>query len=360
MNWYEAINFFAVATAVLASAGLLVRRPSFRSIMLALFLLFCGYAHLLIFLFESGRFVDYPLVAALYFTHIPPGLAAGPLLYFHARSMAGDAHGLSRRDWAHFLPALASAILLADRFTWSAREKIAFVEDFLRGGHAAYRYALLALMLYVLAYTVAAFFTIMRRLRPGNPVHARIAVLEFSILGIALIVIINGLALFFPYPAFTMFENLATSAGLAVIFLLIQRYPHIFRYADLSSGDSPPRTYLAGVDTGVLRAQLVALMEDEKFYCDEDLSLKRLADALEVTPHQLSEFLNDRFGKNFSTFVNGYRILESQRILLEEPARSTLSVAYAAGFNSYTSFYNAFRKSTGMSPGEYRKRNRRP
>jgi len=98
-------------------------------------------------------------------------------------------------------------------------------------------------------------------------------------------------------------------------------------------------------------------MEVEKAFADEELSLKDLAGDLGISPHQLSQILNERIRKNFSTFVNEYRIDEAKKLLVEEPDRSILSVGIAAGFNSNTTFITAFSKHVGVSPGQYRKHN---
>ena len=39
------------------------------------------------------------------------------------------------------------------------------------------------------------------------------------------------------------------------------------------------------------------MFEDEHLYRDEDLGLAKLARRVELTPHQLSELLNVRFGE---------------------------------------------------------------
>jgi len=97
-------------------------------------------------------------------------------------------------------------------------------------------------------------------------------------------------------------------------------------------------------------------MCDEKIFCDEDLTLKRLAENLDVTSHQLSEFLNVKIGKSFKSFVNSYRVKEAVSLIESSEKRNILNIAFSSGFNSKTAFYKAFTEETGVSPAEYRKR----
>ncbi len=60
-------------------------------------------------------------------------------------------------------------------------------------------------------------------------------------------------------------------------------------------------------------------------------------------------------GLNYNNYVNGYRVQEAMDMLLHDPARSVLSIAYDAGFNSKSAFYDAFARINGCSPVEYRK-----
>jgi AraC-like DNA-binding protein len=116
-------------------------------------------------------------------------------------------------------------------------------------------------------------------------------------------------------------------------------------------------THTRGLDRASLREQLMELVETEKIFCDEDLTLQRLASMLSVTPHQFSEFLNREMNMNFNSFINFHRIEEAKTILVSEPERSIISIALAVGFNSKSVFYNAFMKFTGKSPLKYRKEN---
>jgi len=117
------------------------------------------------------------------------------------------------------------------------------------------------------------------------------------------------------------------------------------------------RSLLSGMNTSLIGDRLEDIMESGKIYCDEDLSLERLSSLMEMSPHMLSEFINTRFGKNFNSYINSYRVDEAKSLLEEQTERSVLSIAYASGFNSKTAFYRVFTEMTGMSPGEYRTRN---
>ncbi|HQL83379.1 MAG TPA: helix-turn-helix domain-containing protein, partial [Spirochaetota bacterium] len=96
-------------------------------------------------------------------------------------------------------------------------------------------------------------------------------------------------------------------------------------------------------------------MTDECLYRDYDLSLNTLAERLDLTPHQLSRFLNEKLGMNFSNYINSFRIAEARKLIREDPARSVISICFHVGFNSKSAFNNAFRKHTGTNPKEVRR-----
>jgi AraC-like DNA-binding protein len=103
-------------------------------------------------------------------------------------------------------------------------------------------------------------------------------------------------------------------------------------------------------------ARLVQLMDENHIFIDSGLTLPRLAEMVGVSPHNLSEVINTRFGQNFFDFVNSYRLRQVQSDL-RDPAKqhfTILALAFDAGFNSKTSFNTIFKKHTGKTPSEYR------
>jgi ligand-binding sensor domain-containing protein/AraC-like DNA-binding protein len=103
--------------------------------------------------------------------------------------------------------------------------------------------------------------------------------------------------------------------------------------------------------------KLTYLMEIEKLYRDENLSLQSLSKKLSISPHQLSEIINKKLDKNFWDFINTYRIEEAKK-LLRDPKRAEqkiISIAFDVGFNTKTAFNNVFKKYTKMTPSQYKK-----
>jgi AraC-like DNA-binding protein len=107
----------------------------------------------------------------------------------------------------------------------------------------------------------------------------------------------------------------------------------------------------------VVVKKLMHLVEIEKVYCDEKLTLRSLAKKLQIPYYQLSEILNKKLHRKFNDFINYYRIEEAKRILQSSEAedKTAFSIASEVGFNSATSFYQVFKKYTGMTPTRYRK-----
>lgn len=100
------------------------------------------------------------------------------------------------------------------------------------------------------------------------------------------------------------------------------------------------------------KARLLDLMETEEPYLNPDLSLRSLAQQVDIHPNQLSWLLNDGFGKNFNEFINHYRVAEFKQLAkLPENANLTImAIAYDCGFNSKTVFNTYFKKETGFTP----------
>jgi AraC-like DNA-binding protein len=273
-------------------------------------------------------------------------------------SLTENKQSIKKWDWLHFIPAVISIVVLVPLLLQPAEMKIAIIKKFLAGQYASFRFLIVTILSSFIAYLVASTKKLWITIHKENPSHQKILLLLTTVFAWIVLVLLK--AVFFLTLSFTLLKisNIMIMITILLVYFVMQRYPTFFLYGTISgSKKQKTKSYLGKIDTANLERELQALMQEEKFYCDEDITLKRLSAALEITPHQLSEFLNSHYNKNFNTYINTFRIKEGKELLLENERRNTLSIAYAVGFNSYTAFYTAFKQATGLSPADFRKKN---
>lgn len=102
-----------------------------------------------------------------------------------------------------------------------------------------------------------------------------------------------------------------------------------------------------------IAAKLRRIMQDTELYRDPQLSLRSLSAEIGVSENYVSETLNVHVGQKFFHFVNAYRI-EASKHRLTVGSESILTIADDVGFNSRSTFNEAFRKCTGTTPSAFR------
>lgn len=105
-------------------------------------------------------------------------------------------------------------------------------------------------------------------------------------------------------------------------------------------------------------SKIIAVMENEKLHGEPEFTLQQLSQKIQIPSYQVSQAINEGLKKNFYELVNGYRVEEAKRLLADERNKNNtiLSVGFEAGFNSKTTFNTVFKKFTGLTPTEYRER----
>ena len=104
--------------------------------------------------------------------------------------------------------------------------------------------------------------------------------------------------------------------------------------------------------------EITRIMEDTSEFCAPDFSLDRLAELVGSNSKYVSQVINDTFGKNFSNYVNEYRIRLACIRLSDDALTANFTIkaiGEGLGFKSYASFINVFRRQTGLTPSLYQK-----
>lgn len=108
----------------------------------------------------------------------------------------------------------------------------------------------------------------------------------------------------------------------------------------------------------ILIQKLQNVMQYEKIFIDDKLSIEDVAIKLNSNTKYISQIINETFNKNFYNFINSYRIEAAKELLLsqENDKYSILGIAQTVGFVSKSAFNVSFKKFTGQTPTEFKRK----
>ena len=116
--------------------------------------------------------------------------------------------------------------------------------------------------------------------------------------------------------------------------------------------DSP----LSDLRTDEVAKRLRTMMERDRVYTEEKLSIGNLASRLSVQEYKLRRLINGALGyRNFNDFLNSYRIAEATKVLVQSQEIPIIRIAMDLGFGSLAPFNRAFKNSKGMTPSDFRR-----
>jgi len=120
----------------------------------------------------------------------------------------------------------------------------------------------------------------------------------------------------------------------------------------------------SGMTDGVselIGSRLARRAAHERDHLDPDVKLTDLAERIGTSPQLLSQYLNHVLGLNFFDYINGLRVAEVQTLMRDpaNDARTLIDLAFAAGFNSKSTFNTSFKKISGLAPSAWRGRHAR-
>jgi two-component system response regulator YesN len=86
-----------------------------------------------------------------------------------------------------------------------------------------------------------------------------------------------------------------------------------------------------------------------------DVTLNGVSAEVFVSPQYLSRIFHSEKGISFIEYLNRYRIERAKELLYQKNVPIT-EVAFQAGYNDYKYFGNVFKKYTGLTPRDFRKK----
>jgi len=102
-------------------------------------------------------------------------------------------------------------------------------------------------------------------------------------------------------------------------------------------------------------SNLNQLMIDSKQYLSPTIKLAEVASTLNLSPHMLSQILNDNLQKGFNHYINQFRIQAAAEMIKDNQNITLEAIGVDCGFKSKSAFYTAFKTLKGQTPAQFRK-----
>lgn len=361
--------FFFVSAAGLG--GFLIQRGQ-KGLFFLIFNLLLGYHYLYHGLYYSGLIRSVPY---LFMTAQISAFFGMPVFHIYNCYIFKKDFILRRIHLLHFMAPVINTLYIFYYIFRSADEKIQMLagqipvrppeawpsEKYSQKIFAVYFLFYLGLMLF-LAFKRIDIRFVLKNIRTGKfPKSFNL----FSLIVYFLLFLVSAGWVFSPHERllYRIFPMLI-AVFLFSTYILLAVYPYFIQLGFLVevehtfTAKNYTKSRLSNVDLVELEKNLNHYMEKEKIYKDENLSLNAVASRLGLHPQQFSEYLNGIKNTTYSDFIRRWRINESIRLMSSGKTFNFTRIGYESGFNSVSSFYEAFKKETGVTPSAYRKKGR--
>lgn len=284
----------------------------------------------------STSFIEIGLLACL---------LIGPFLYLHVRSTT-DKRYASWNWLVHILPTIIAMIFIVQLFPY---REYRHMWGWTRGGALGiglyviwFSYILLSIFLARLSFRKVFF----RKYSPNNKDVWLVNVI-FGVLVVSIAYFTSGYtsyvvgALSFSFTFYISILLWILRKGAVSVFFERQE-----KYANRK---------IEGSEFEVISDRLNELFVVNELYKNSELKITDVAKEIGIVPNYLSQYLNEHLDKSFSTFINEYRVKAAERMLISDHSLSIEGIGIESGFKSNSTFYTAFKKVKGVTPGEYKK-----
>jgi AraC-like DNA-binding protein len=300
----------------------------------------------------------------------------GPLLYLYVKFMTNTDKKFNRLEILHFVPFIAfftvSVIFRSEPLVRDLRSF--FRPDKLISLRIVYS---IAFFFSITIYSILSFIEIKRHQENlknlASFTSQRITLNWLKILSISFYVVffilfilggLNMIGDFIPFdPYFVIFGFIAVFSTVYSFYGIKQ--PIIFGevFHEENNGERKEtekysKSGLKDIQADKYLKKLLTYMETNKPFLDGDLTINDLSDKTGIARHHITQVLNEKYKRNFFTFVNEYRVKEVMERFSEPKFNNytILAIALDAGFNSKTTFNSFFKSQTGLTPSEYREK----
>ncbi len=346
---FGAFQAFALTVFLLVSP-----KRSLRKILFAIVLFTEGYALLESILVSTDLILEIPRIFG---TSYLLNFTRGPLLLLFALSIVREDFKLKREHLVHFIPFAVLLVLGFRNFTMPSAEKLEFIESIRSGtrqnttsGIIIGSFLIIQLFTYC-GITIKLMVDYVNKFKKDRLarwyLRILIAFTAFLVLGF-----IYGLQNSLGGITIESFGTIT----MIIMTLLLQSLAYSF-FRKQNFIDTKQKI-AKGANGMALALEFETLMQTEKPYLNDAITLEEIARTLKVSSKALSQTINQRFGKTFKDLLNEQRVNEAKRLMESSDSDDLriIDIGHDSGFNNKVSFYRVFKKFTGQSPSDYYER----
>lgn len=302
---------------------------------------------------------------------LPITLLFGPLFYFYIATLVNNKYEFKKSDILHYVPFVMVVLVNLPFYIDSTEAKLEVLHQF--GCMREVFFNKIATIVQLIQFFVYLIVIVKIVNKHNESIKNRMSDIEKISLSwvrtivyalfalhiiLALFLVMNFMGYDF-MELFSQFFPLLVSFCIYSVGFMALRQPVIeLGNSNITVNNSKKyeKSTLTKEKADMISDSLIELMNIEKIYTNNPITLQTLAEKLEISGHHLSQVINEKFEKNFFDFINYYRIEEAKSLLLSPQKQNftILSIANEVGFNSKSAFNTAFKKHTNKTPTQFK------
>lgn len=306
------------------------------------------------YLYLQDRFDEFPHLMAFF---VPWLYLVGPLYLFYVHFSLEPRTKLYYRDLLHLVPAFICFLTILPFYLLSGDEKLALYDAPGPGNlelatNRIFYYGLMLLSWFY--YGFRAYQLIQsKNYKKANLIWLK----RYTELFLFFLVVFLLAQLVFVftdfYPYYVMLGTiLASSLLVHFVGYWALRESKITRI-----GSYEPGIQLSEDKVDTLKADLLNLLEVQKVYVNNQLTIDSLAHELSTNSKYLSQLINQEFGCSWTYLINSYRVDEAKHLIRDSNYEhlNFLGIGFQVGFNTKNTFTRVFKRHTGRTPSQFKK-----
>lgn len=157
-------------------------------------------------------------------------------------------------------------------------------------------------------------------------------------------------------PVFDLVVAIVCGVFYACFLVKYINYPYIFNKVTISKEEPLIDTNKDKTQNNL--SQLLQQWVDSKAYIEPNITIVSLANTLNTNRTYLSAYINTNMQMNFNAWINTLRIEDAKKLLKDTYSLSIADITSQLGYADHSSFSRQFKKTTGFSPIEWKKKNK--